>query len=120
MSPEQEFLGKLGFAMGLTLLFIAAYGLGRSLGAMLPPRRRRREPTNAKPAAKVAGAAPPVVSRPVGPGPLWENSRMNGEAHSHGGTASRRKYRQNDPLPEVDVDPRGRGWGARFDDGEGE
>ena len=82
MSPQEAFPMELAGSILIGLMGMAAFGLGHLIGQSLRSRRLESRERRAAPPASYVPA--PRPARSVGPGPLWQNSRIFEEELSRG------------------------------------
>jgi hypothetical protein len=98
MNPIGEFGAMLIAALIIAGAFLVGRGIGLGIRSWIQFFRDRRVENRA---AAVPQPPPPIVVRPVGPGPLWQNSRDYEATLLQGRMAQQRAFRQTGPLPEI-------------------
>ena len=98
MNPIGEFGAMLIAALIIAGAFLVGRGIGLGIRSWIQFFRDRRVENRA---TAVPQPPPPQMIRPVGPGPLWQNSRLYEEAHLRGQTIAPQGFTQIGALPEV-------------------
>jgi len=98
MNPIGEFGAMLIAALIIAGAFLVGRGIGLGIRSWIEFFRDRRMENRTN---NLPQAPPPQIMRPVGPGPLWQNSRDYEPILIHGRMAQQRAFRQTGPLPEI-------------------
>jgi len=97
MDSMQEFAGLICAGIFLMVAFFIGYGIGNALrGSPTHGVESRPSPPPPQPPTP-----PPIVLRPVGLGPLWQNSRLYEETRLRGQTIAPQGFIQIGALPEI-------------------